>query len=136
MNEQYSQGYGTYSTLSSNNLLQPVFTRSGLHPPHFALQTQFRGRGTGMGPTVAAGYDSPHVRGTAPGGPGGSAMLSSMSMMGGADNSDSGSSGPANLAAADAAAADPFNPMISPTMWAVLFLVVGLLGLRYVHWRG
>jgi hypothetical protein len=136
MQENYNgsggAGYGTYSTLSSNNLLQPVFTRSGLHPPHFALQTQFKGRGTGMGPTVAAGYDSPHTRGTAPSGPGGALM---QGMTGGADSSDGGS-GPANLAAADVAGNDPFNPIVSPTMWAVLFLVVGLLGLRYVHWRG
>jgi hypothetical protein len=35
-----------------------------------------------------------------------------------------------------AAANDPFNMAKSPAIWAVLFLAVGILGLRHVHWRG
>ncbi len=31
---------------------------------------------------------------------------------------------------------DPFNPVKSPVLWAVAFLVIGVLGLRHVHWRG
>lgn len=34
------------------------------------------------------------------------------------------------------ASQDPFNPMKSPVLWAVAFLVIGVLGLRHVHWRG
>lgn len=34
------------------------------------------------------------------------------------------------------AAAEPFNPVKSPVWWALGFLVIGILGLRWVHWRG
>lgn len=34
------------------------------------------------------------------------------------------------------ATADPFNPIKSPAIWAVVFLFVGLMGLRHIHWRG
>jgi hypothetical protein len=34
------------------------------------------------------------------------------------------------------AAAEPFNPVVSPVWWALGFLIVGILGLRFVHWRG
>ena len=37
---------------------------------------------------------------------------------------------------AAAAAAQPFNPVVSPVIWALVFLIVGVLGLRDVHWRG
>jgi hypothetical protein len=37
---------------------------------------------------------------------------------------------------ASEAAADPFNPAKSPVWWALGFLIVGMLGLRFVHWRG
>ena len=37
---------------------------------------------------------------------------------------------------ANMAAADPFNFTQSPVIIAVLALVIGILGLRYVHWRG
>lgn len=34
------------------------------------------------------------------------------------------------------ASADPFSLQKSPVIWAVAFLIVGILGLRHVHWRG
>lgn len=34
------------------------------------------------------------------------------------------------------AASEPFNPVKSPVLWALGFLVIGILGLRHVHWRG
>lgn len=34
------------------------------------------------------------------------------------------------------AAAEPYNPVKSPVLWALAFLVIGILGLRHVHWRG
>jgi len=38
--------------------------------------------------------------------------------------------------ASSQAAAAPFDPVVSPVWWALGFLVFGILGLRYVHWRG
>lgn len=35
-----------------------------------------------------------------------------------------------------AAAANPFDIRLSPVIWMVGFLFLGILGLRYVHWRG
>ena len=37
--------------------------------------------------------------------------------------------------AASAATANPFSPTQSPLWIAIIALVVGLLGLRYIHWR-
>lgn len=37
---------------------------------------------------------------------------------------------------ASEAGAEPFNPVKSPLWWALGFLVIGVLGLRHVHWRG
>lgn len=34
-----------------------------------------------------------------------------------------------------AAVSAPFNFKLSPLPWAIIFLVGGLLGLRYIHWR-
>lgn len=34
------------------------------------------------------------------------------------------------------AASMPFSFVHSPVLWAIIFLVVGIAGLRYVHWRG
>lgn len=36
---------------------------------------------------------------------------------------------------AAAAAANPFDPTASPLPWALGALIVGILGLRYIHWR-
>lgn len=38
--------------------------------------------------------------------------------------------------AANDASAQPWNPQKSPVPWAIAFLIVGILGLRHVHWRG
>lgn len=37
---------------------------------------------------------------------------------------------------ASEAAAEPFHPAKSPVLWALAFLIIGILGLRHVHWRG
>ena len=34
------------------------------------------------------------------------------------------------------AIANPWSLFHSPLPWAIIFLVVGLLGLRVIHWRG
>lgn len=34
------------------------------------------------------------------------------------------------------AVAMPWSPRYSPVPWAIGFLIVGILGLRHVHWRG
>ncbi len=108
--------YTTYSTLAVNGKQQPVFTSPGLKPPRWASQTTIAGRGQGAGPTIARAGDGAGF------GYNGNGLASG----GGVVNGDQ----------AAAAAADPFNPQSSPVIWAMLFLVVGLLGLRYVHWRG
>lgn len=41
-----------------------------------------------------------------------------------------------NAAGAAAASNDPWNFFTSPVLIAIGALVVGYLGLRYVHWRG
>lgn len=51
------------------------------------------------------------------------------------DGSVINGSGGTNTAHAAAAAAHPWNFAISPLPMAVIFLVVGLVGLRIVHWR-
>ena len=38
-------------------------------------------------------------------------------------------------AKAIAAASNPWSPIDSPLPWAIGALVVGMLGLRYIHWR-
>lgn len=45
-------------------------------------------------------------------------------------------SGGTNMAHADLAAANPWNFKVSPLPMAMVFLVVGLVGLRLIHWRG
>jgi hypothetical protein len=40
-----------------------------------------------------------------------------------------------NSAAGQQAAANPFSFVQSPLIIAVAALVIGLLGLRYIHWR-
>lgn len=47
-----------------------------------------------------------------------------------------GSGGSATSAQASNAAAMPFSFTQSPVIWAIIFLVVGVAGLRYIHWRG
>ena len=37
---------------------------------------------------------------------------------------------------AQTAAANPFHPTLSPLWISVIALIVGVLGLRYVHWSG
>lgn len=45
-------------------------------------------------------------------------------------------SGGTNTAHAALAAANPWNFAVSPIPMAIIFLVVGLVGLRMIHWRG
>lgn len=40
-----------------------------------------------------------------------------------------------NAAGADAAAGDPWNPTVSPLVWSIGAVVVGILWLRFIHWR-
>jgi hypothetical protein len=43
--------------------------------------------------------------------------------------------GVGNLEGAAAAASNPWSWQDSPLPWAIAFLVVGLLVLRFIHWR-
>jgi hypothetical protein len=127
MHKHYGEEDTTYSSLAANGQLQPVFERSGLRASRTAYQTTFLGQGTGRGPNIAGGANSQRY------GDGGGSLGDTGAAYGGGA---SGSDGPANQAAADIAANDPFNVQTSPVLWACVFLIVGLLGLRYVHWRG
>jgi hypothetical protein len=44
--------------------------------------------------------------------------------------------GAINQQQASTAASMPFNPAQSPLIISVAALIIGVLGLRYVHWRG
>jgi hypothetical protein len=46
-----------------------------------------------------------------------------------------GAGGPSSTDSATLAAANPWSWFHSPLPWAILFLVIGLLGLRFIHWR-
>jgi hypothetical protein len=52
--------------------------------------------------------------------------------IGGSHNSWAGGMGLSSNAAAE----DPWNIFESPVIWAIAFLVIGILGLRHIHWRG
>lgn len=47
-----------------------------------------------------------------------------------------GAGGNATNGEAANAAAMPFSIIHSPVIWAIIFLLVGVAGLRYIHWRG
>lgn len=47
----------------------------------------------------------------------------------------SGVGGATGTDSAVMAAANPWSFFHSPLPWAIVFLVVGLLGLRFIHWR-
>lgn len=35
-----------------------------------------------------------------------------------------------------AASAAPFSPVHSPVLWAIAFILIGIIGLRHIHFRG
>lgn len=80
--------------------------------------------GSAFGP-APIGYDAYAAQPTTPPFTGPTA-LSGGYTAGGADT--------ANNTAASAAASQPFNPKVSPLLWCIGFLIVGLFGLRVVHW--
>lgn len=118
--------YTTYSTLASNDSLTPVYERNGLYAPKFALQSVLVGGGTGRGSSIPGGYGGTQGGATV----GGNSTSGDISLSGGATD------GPANMLGAKLGALDPFNMAVSPVLWAVIFLFVGIVGLRTVHWRG
>ena len=111
-----SDMFNTFGSLTTNGVLAPVYERS-VFAPNNASAPYYAGRGAPP-PTIAANF-----------GGDGSSMDSSTSL------GYSSEPGPANTDQAAAAASDPFNLSKSPVLWAVVFLVVGILGLRYIHWR-
>jgi hypothetical protein len=50
--------------------------------------------------------------------------------------SGAGSMGSSQAGNAPSAASDPFSFTQSPLIMSIIFLVVGIAGLRYIHWRG
>lgn len=55
--------------------------------------------------------------------------------LGGASAATNAYVGGVNEAAAGAAALYPWNWKLSPLPWAIVFVLVGLIGLRLVHWK-
>jgi hypothetical protein len=114
----------TYSSMPINGVMQPVYEAPGIRPGA-AIQPVYKGRGTGSPPSI-----SNYANSFDPYAGGGSAGFNDMASGSGSGN------GPANMGQADIAASDPYNLVESPVLWACIFLVVGLLGLRYVIFRG
>lgn len=100
----------SYSSSVVNGQLVPVYTMRGMFPSQAAAPYYY---GNGAKPATLAGYST-----------GGSAV-SSVNMTTGIGGGPSG----------DDAGAAPWNLQVSPTGWAIAFLVIGFLGLRHIHWR-
>lgn len=99
-----------YASSVINGQLVPVFTYRGVFPSQAAAPYWY---GNGAKPRTLAGFQAA----TTP--------LSSAAGLGvGGGPIDGG-----------AAASAPFDPKSSPTLWAIAFLIVGMVGLHQVHWR-
>lgn len=103
----------SYSSKVINGQLVPVFTMRGMFPSQAAAPYYY---GNGAKPATLAGFSTA-----------GSARQS-VNMTTGIGGGPSGGS-------SAAAGAAPWNLQVSPTGWAVAFLVIGFLGLRHIHWR-
>lgn len=86
---------------------------------------QYAFQGRGYGPTPLA-YDTYSAQPTTPPFTGATGSTPAGYTAGGSDT--------ANTTAAAVAAGSPFNPKVSPVLWSVLMLLVGVLGLRLIHW--
>jgi hypothetical protein len=100
--------YDTYGSYTVNGQIMPVFEAYGLYPSN-APAPYYMGNGA-KPPTLAFSAQ------------GGGADVASLGL-GGDD-------------AVQLAIENPFSMQFSPTLWAVFFLLIGMWGLRYVHWRG
>lgn len=104
------------TSLISTDLINGVMVAVN---PAYAVQ------GSAYGPSPL-GYDTYAAQPTTPPFTGPTAMTAGYTA-GGADT--------ANNTAATAAASAPFNPRVSPLLWSIGMLFVGLIGLRLIHWH-
>jgi hypothetical protein len=101
-----------YSSSVVNGQLVPVFTLSALRPSQAAAPYY---RGSGAKPPTLAGYGFNAL------GPGGMAS-------GGVVGTGIGGGG-----VGASMITNPFDPRQSSVVWAMAFLLVGIVGLRYIH---
>lgn len=104
------QGYLPVSDVI-NGVLQPVTPAAAIYPAAF-----------GPGPIMHDLYAAQPTTPPYAGGTGGGAFAAP----GGVDT--------ANSTAAQVAAANPAHPRYSPLTWSIAFIVIGLIGLRLIHW--
>jgi hypothetical protein len=102
-------GLPSYGSMGANDQLVPVFTASSLFP----TQAQ--------APTFSGGLKSPPTL----------AYPTGLQQVGYPLNSDGGTM----TQTSSAAASDPFNPRKSPVLWAIGFLLIGIIGLRKIHFQ-
>lgn len=103
----------SYGSTVVNGLLVPNFTWRALGPSQAAAPYWY---GNGSKPATLAGY---------------SAAVSPLSMASGVTGMGGGAVATASAGAGD----NPWSLVHSPTPWAMAFLVIGFLGLRFIHWR-
>ena len=99
--------YGS-KVINGNNV--SVFTMRALAPSQAAAPYMY---GNGSKPATLAGF-SP--------GMGSSTLINTTTGIGGGPSSG------------DAAVA-PWDLRVSPSAWAIAFLIIGFVGLRHIHWR-
>lgn len=93
------------SSIGANDQLLPTFTANAFWP------------GQAQAPTFTGGLKSPPTLAYPTG------------------QSAVGYPNPVSDPATVAAQANPWSPTASPVLWAVAFLIVGILGLRHIHFR-
>lgn len=97
-----------YGSKVINGNLAAVYTVRGMFPSQAAAPYWY---GNGSKPATLAGF-SPSQGVSAP-------ALSMATGVGGGAMDDG----------------DPWSFRSSPTVWAIVFLIIGFVGLRHIHWR-
>lgn len=100
--------YGS-KVINGNNV--PVFTMRAMMPSQAAAPYMY---GNGSKPATLAGFSTTGGR-----------AASTINMTTGIGG------GPSSIGDD----VSPWDLRSSPTVWAIIFLVVGFLGLRHIHWR-
>lgn len=95
-----------YGSSVTNGQLVSNFTMTAMFPKQAAAPYMY---GNGSKPATLAGFSAG----------GANVMAANSGMIGGGPTVSSG----------------PFDIQNSPVIWAILFLVVGFIGLRSIHWK-